>query len=140
MTQYARTYNKQARTLPSSQTKRILIVDDEPDINLTLKLALEEEGFKVDIFDDALVALDNFRKGLYDLLILDIKMPKMNGFELQREIRKIDSKVRVCFLTAGEMYYGVYPDIFEDQRNQFIRKPIENKELIKKVNAMMGSS
>jgi DNA-binding response OmpR family regulator len=140
MTQYAQTYNKQARTLPSSQTKRILIVDDEADINLTLKLALEEEGFKVVTFDDALVALDNFRKGLYDLLILDIKMPKMNGFELYRKIRKIDSKVKVCFLTAGEIYYDGYSNIFDDQKNQFIRKPIENKELIKKVNAMMGSS
>jgi DNA-binding response OmpR family regulator len=81
-------------------SKRILVVDDEADINLTLKLALEEEGFQVDTFDDdALVALDNFRKGLYDLLILDIKMPKMNGFELCRRIKKIDSKVRVCFLT-----------------------------------------
>lgn len=117
--------------------KKILIVDDEPDINLSLKVTLEQEGFKVDTFDDPLAALDNFRKRYYDLLILDIKMPKMNGFELYREIKKIDNKVRVCFLTAGEMYYGIYSDIFDDENNQFIRKPIENKELINRVSRIM---
>ncbi len=71
--------------------KRILVVDDEPDINLTIKTALEEENsFEVDTFDDPVIALDNFRKGVYDLLILDIKMPKMHRFEQYREIRKID--------------------------------------------------
>src|SRR5919198_4216739 len=101
---------------------RIFVVDDEPDINLSLKIALEENGFQVDAFDDPIVALDNFKRGIYDLLILDIKMPKMQGFELYRELRKIDDKVKVCFLTAGEMYYGAYSDIFDE--NQFIRKPI----------------
>ena len=80
--------------------KKILIVDDEPDVNLTLKMALEENSFEVDAFDNALSALENFRKGLYDLLILDIKMPNMNGFQLYREIKKIDDKVKICFLTV----------------------------------------
>ena len=61
-------------------------------------------------------------------------MPKMPGFELDREIRNIDNEVKIFFLTAGEMYYRAYPDIFDD--NQFIRKPIENKEL---VNGMINS-
>ena len=113
----------------------ILIVDDEPDINLLFKICLENNGFQVDTFDDPILALDNFKKGVYDLLILDIKMPKMHGFELYREIRKIDNKVKVCFLTAGEMYYGAYADIFNE--NQFIRKPIANKDLISKVNEMI---
>jgi len=117
--------------------KSVLIVDDEADINLSLKVTLEENGFEVNTFDDPIVALDNFRKGVYDLLILDIKMPKMHGFELYREIRKIDSQVKVCFLTAGEMYYGAYADIFNE--NQFIRKPIENKELINRVNEIINS-
>ena len=112
--------------------KILFIVDDEPDVKLALKIALEENGFKVDAFDDPIMALDNFRKEVYDLLILDIKMPKMHGFELYREIRKIDNEVKVCFLTAGEMYYGAYADIFNE--NQFIRKPIENEELIKIIN------
>jgi two-component SAPR family response regulator len=62
-------------------------------------------------------------------------MPKMNGFELYREIKKLDNKVKVCFLTAGEMYYGIYTDIFDE--NQFIRKPIENQELIKRLNKII---
>ena len=116
--------------------KTVLLVDDEPDVKLALKVALEENGFQVDTFDDPIIALDNFRNGVYDLLILDIKMPKMHGFELYREIRKIDNEVKVCFLTAGEMYYGAYDDIFNE--NQFIRKPIENKELLTRVNERIG--
>ena len=121
--------------MKSATMKTVLIVDDEPDVKLALKIALEENGFEVDAFDDTVMALDNFKKGVYDLLILDIKMPKMHGFELYREIRKIDSHVKICFLTAGEMYYGAYADIFNE--NQFIRKPIENKELINRVNEII---
>jgi DNA-binding response OmpR family regulator len=121
--------------MKSATMKTVLIVDDEPDVKLALKIALEENGFEVDAFDDPVMALEYFKKGVYDLLILDIKMPKMHGFELYREIRKIDSHVKICFLTAGEMYYGAYTDIFNE--NQFIRKPIENKELINRVNGII---
>src|ERR671933_1709309 len=123
--------------MKSATMKTVLIVDDEPDVKLALKIALEENGFEVDAFDDPILALDHFKKGVYDLLILDIKMPKMHVFEIYREIRKIDSQVKICFLTAGEMYYGVYDDIFNE--NQFIRKPIENKELINRVNEIINS-
>src|ERR671931_1603047 len=124
--------------MKSATMKTVLIVDDEPDVKLALKIALEENGFKADAFDDPIIALDNFRKGVYDLLILDIKMPKMHGFELYREIRKIDSQVKICFLTAGEIYYGAYADIFNE--NQFIRKPIENKELVKRIKEILDIS
>jgi two-component system response regulator ChvI len=117
--------------ISASMKKRILIVDDEPDVNLILKMVLEGNGFHVDTFDTPLLALEYFRKGLYNLVILDIKMPKMNGFELYREIRKIDEKIRTCFLTAGETYDPVYADISNQlDANCFIRKPIENQELI----------
>ena len=118
---------------------KILVVDDEPDINLTLKVALEDGGFKVDTFNDPMLALENFKARSYDLLILDIKMPNMNGFELYREIKKVDNKVKVCFLTAGEMYYGTHQDIFDTlDADCFIRKPVENKELIERVNKIMN--
>jgi DNA-binding response OmpR family regulator len=113
-----------------------MVVDDEADINLALKVFLEQNDFKVNTFTDPFVALENFRKGLYDLLILDIKMPEMHGFELYRELKKIDNKVKACFLTAGEMYYGAYTDIFNE--SQFIRKPIENGELIKRLYEIMN--
>jgi DNA-binding response OmpR family regulator len=126
-----------------NERKKILIVDDEQDVNLALKIALEEGNnyFEVDAFNDALSALENFRKGLYDLLILDIKMPKMNGFQLYREIKKIDDKVKVCFLTAGEMYFGAYADIFNEiDAKCFIRKPIENQELLKHLYEIINSN
>ena len=122
--------------------KRVLLVDDEPDLNLTIKIILEENGFKVDSFTDPLLALQNFKEqdGMYDMIILDIKMPEMNGFELYRQLKKIDHKAKVCFLTAGEMYYGVYTDIFNSlDAKYFIRKPIDNEELVEKVNNMISS-
>src|SRR5919197_3758790 len=92
----------------TSQTKerrRILVVDDEIDITLSLKTVLEGDQFEVDSFNDPISALNSFKAGLYDLLILDIKMPKMNGFQLYREIKNIDDKGKVCFLTAlSEMH------------------------------------
>ena len=84
--------------------KRVLVVDDELDSNLALKLVLEDNGFKVDTFTDPLLALENFKAGMYVLLILDTNMPKMNGTELYNEIKKIDNKARVCFLTATKTY------------------------------------
>ena len=74
----------------------------------------------------------------YDLVILDIKMHELNGFALYREIKRLDKKVKVCFLTAGEMYYGVYSDIFSSlPANCFIRKPIDNEELMKRINEII---
>jgi DNA-binding response OmpR family regulator len=65
-------------------------------------------------------------------------MPELNGFALYREIKKLDKKVKVCFLTAGEMYYDVYSDIFSSvPANCFIRKPIENEELLKRINEII---
>jgi DNA-binding response OmpR family regulator len=122
--------------------KRVLFVDDEPDHSLTLKMILEENGFKVDSFTDPLLALQNFKEqdSMYDMIILDIKMPEMNGFELYRQIKKIDDKVKVCFLTASEMDYGVYTDIVNSlDAKYFIRKPIDNEELVKRLNRILGT-
>lgn len=114
--------------------KRVLIVDDEPDVNLALRIVLEDNSFIVDSFNDPLRALENFKANLYDLIILDIKMPKKDGFEVYKEILKIDNKVKVCFLTAGDINYRSLKETFPTlEENQFIRKPIENIELIKQI-------
>ncbi len=125
--------------------KRVLLVDDEPDLNLTIKMILEENGFKVDSFTDPLSALENFKEesaGMYELLILDMKMPRINGFELYRQIKKIDDKVKVCFLTAGEMDYEQFRKelIPALDNNCYIQKPIENEMLIRRLNRIMASS
>src|ERR671930_2804740 len=84
--------------MDTESKKRILIVDDEPEITLLFNMALD--GFIVDSFNDPLLALSKFKQDFYDLAILDIVMPKMKGFELYKEIKKIDGKIRVCFLTG----------------------------------------
>lgn len=101
--------------------KKILIVDDESDICITFANVLEGNGFEVDTFDDPLLALQNFRKDIYDLLILDIKMNKMNGFELYKKINKIDNKVKVCFLAASSKFnYGAFKDVLSDLKKTVI--------------------
>jgi DNA-binding response OmpR family regulator len=119
--------------------KRILIVDDEPDVNLALRIVLEDNSFIVDSFNDPLRALENFKANLYDLIILDIKMPKKDGFEVYKEILKIDNRVKVCFLTAGDINYRSLKETFPTLgENQFIRKPIENIELIKQIQKIIN--
>jgi DNA-binding response OmpR family regulator len=119
-------------------SKRILVVDDEADTNTALHEILEQNGFIVDSYEDPFLALENFKPNFYDLLILDIKMPEMSGFSFYREIKKRDDKMKICFLTAGEMYYGSYSDIFSSlPANCFIRKPVTNDELLKHMDRIM---
>jgi len=119
--------------------KRILIVDDEPDVNLALRIVLEDNNFIVDSFNEPLRALENFKADMYDLAILDIKMPKKDGFEVYKEILKIDNRVKVCFLTAGDINYRSLKETFPAlDENQFIRKPIENIELIKQIHKIIN--
>ena len=118
-----------------------MVVDDEPDLISILEVVLEENGFEVDTYDDPIIALKSYRAGVYDLLILDIKMPKMDGFELYDEIKKIDNKIKVCFLTASEMYYKnsrreKYCSLDKDL---FIQKPIANEDLVDEINNMLNS-
>ena len=113
---------------------RILVVDDEPDLTEVSRLTLEDHGFKVDSFNDPYLALSKYRPGLYDLVILDIKMPNMDGFELYLEIKKIDNSANVCFITASEQYYEEFrkKEYYALDRNLFIRKPIRMDDLVKK--------
>ena len=121
--------------------KKILAVDDEPDLTKLCSLALEYHGFKVDTFNDPQEALSNYKPGYYDLVILDIKMPKMDGFELYDEIKKKDHKAKVCFLTASELYYEEFrkKEYCVLDRDLFIRKPIDNEELLRQVSKIMMS-
>ena len=111
-------------------------MDDESDITLTLGKGLEQGGYDVHAFNDPLVALSNFKQNTYDLLLLDIKMPNMTGFELYRKLRQIDSKVKVCFITAFETYYEKFKQEFFllEEVKGFIRKPIQTEELIRFTN------
>ena len=124
--------------------KRILLIDDESDITATLSIALEDYGFEVDSYNNPLAALSNFKLKYYDLAILDIKMPEMNGFELFGKIRKEDENLRICFLTAMSELREHMSDINELNpaldKSQVIRKPISNKDLLKDINRIINSS
>ncbi len=110
------------------------MVDDELDITLTLKIALEQSGFfQVEAFYESVLALSRFKAGAYDLAILDIKMPEMDGFELYRKLRKIDNKLKICFLTAAELnhYRETDSDIIDElEKDYFVAKPVETTDLI----------
>lgn len=113
---------------------RILLVDNEPDIALAFKIGLEDNGFVVNAFNDPEIASANFKDGLYDLLLLDIKMPKMNGIEFYQQMKQIDKKVKVCFITASEIHYyeKITKEVFPTLGvRRLIRKPIKIEDLVK---------
>jgi CheY-like chemotaxis protein len=124
----------------------ILLIDDEYDITLTIKSILEEAGFKVDSFTDPIIALNNYKINFYDLAILDIKMPKMDGFELYVRIREQDPKVKVCFLTASEFYYEKFRKKYFSElvklldKEYFIQKPIKKGDLIKYITTIINKN
>jgi CheY-like chemotaxis protein len=119
---------------------RILVVDDEPDINLVIKIMLErQKGFRVNSFDD--LALQSFKPGLYDLLLLDIKTPNMNGIDLYNKVRKIDENIKVCFMSANKYYYEKFRNQLTSSAEtnpSFLQKPFRYEELLGGVNKMMA--
>ena len=127
------------------QRAKILVVDDDHDVAITLKAILEGEEesskeFELDVFNDPGLALSNFKAGWYDLLLLDILMPKMNGFELYQQLKNIDDKVKVRFITAYEIYYRALRDLFPTiEVDCFIAKPIGKKELVTRIKSELKS-
>jgi DNA-binding NtrC family response regulator len=126
----------------SQVKKRILIVDDEQDVGNSIMIVLQEYGFDVDFFTDPLEALKNFKPDFYDLVILDIRMPKINGFELYDKFKSKDAKIKTLFLTAlgdVEAYSTpsnkVYPIMGE---RHFAKKPINNDDLLQQLYSLMN--
>ena len=125
----------QARKL----SKKILVVNDETDINTTVRQVLEDKGFKVDSYDPRL-ALENFKPQYYDLVLIDSKMPQMNGFVFYRGVKALDKKVKTCFLTAAEMQSEHHSDdslSSPPPPKSFIRIPIENERLLERIDEIM---
>ncbi|HYY50662.1 MAG TPA: response regulator, partial [Nitrososphaeraceae archaeon] len=128
---------------PPAFPKRILIVDDDPDITLALSTVLEDNGYTVCAFNDPADALSKFtRSGAYDLLIIDIVMPNMDGFEFYEKVKKIDNRVKACFITAYDVHSEALREIYPDfEIDCFMKKPIENEDLLRKVmNATLQES
>ena len=113
------------------------MVDDNPDITLTVKLGLEASGLlEVDTFNDPELAVSSFKPGLYDLALLDFKMPKMYGYELYDEMKKIDNKLKTCFMIATYQDYEALRAAFPTVEVEcYIQKPVEIKDLVRRINA-----
>jgi two-component system, OmpR family, response regulator ChvI len=133
--------------------KRILLVDDEPDITMAISIALEADGFEVHSYNSPKLALFNFKPDYYDLAILDIMMPEMDGFRLYNQMKNIDSRIEICFITAADKTYYEGPQQEQKQNKGvqekispeycalneeiFIQKPISNGDLIREIKKRM---
>jgi DNA-binding NtrC family response regulator len=120
-----------------------MAVDDEQDITMTLKVGLDVDGpFDLDMFNDSKSALRSYKPNFYALVLIDIRMPCMSGFELYEELKKIDPAVRVCFLTASEMYHEEVREREHSglSNDLFIQKPILTDDLITKINKKINST
>jgi DNA-binding response OmpR family regulator len=120
-----------------SNGKRILIIDDEVDINNLFKLYLEDYGYIVDAFTDPIDALYSFKKNTYDLVLLDLKMPKMNGILLYEKLHSIDPDLVFCFITADREYVEHLKNSFRNIEKFVIYKPIHLSELGKKIHFLL---
>jgi DNA-binding response OmpR family regulator len=117
-------------------SKVVLIVDDDPDMTSIFSLGLQDEGFEVYTYNDPLEVLSQFRPNVYDLLLVDISMPIMNGIDLSRQLLELDPNVKICFITAGEANIEVLRELYPTRDiGCFIRKPVTIDQLVRRVKA-----
>jgi DNA-binding response OmpR family regulator len=130
--------DKTVKNKDKTVKNKIFLVDDEIDACLTFKNMLEENGFDIDAYDKPQYALQNFKSGIYDLVVLDIKMPKIDGVKIYQEIRQIDKRVKVCFITASEEYYTKqFPELKEEEC--FMQKPISMDNFIGRIKLALAN-
>ena len=123
----------------TSSSATILIIDDELDITLTFKSALKHNGFKVDVYNDPVLALSYFKPNFYDLLLIDINMPHMNGFKLCEELLKIDANPKVCFMSAGQINQEALREVHPTKNiGCFINKPVAIDYLVSRLKAELN--
>ena len=123
-----------------AEKTRALLVDDEPDVVYLVKRGLQRNGFGVDGYTDPILALQNFKGGVYGLFLLDIKMPKIDGIELFNRIHKEDDNLKVCFFSASEYLTSNLKDRFINSPDKFlfISKPISIPEMIKQIKQFLS--
>lgn len=126
----------------ANHSSKILVVDDEQDIVFTLKTILTEAGFSVDAFTDPSIAFDMFRPNKYDLIVLDIRMPGLNGFELYMKLLEQDSSIKVLFLTAVNefsMYVKFKSNVSPmSGKRYYLQKPVDLTKLLQRVDDMLS--
>jgi CheY-like chemotaxis protein len=129
-------YNRASTSQPFPEEKKTLVVNDEPDVTTMLKMTLERVGFSVDTFNDPVLALKSYKPHLYDLVILDVIMPELDGLELYTQLKRKDSGINICFLTASSEPYR--EELLKEKYNQlsrdlFLEMPLPTSELIHEV-------
>jgi CheY-like chemotaxis protein len=128
-------YSRASTTQPVEK-KKILVINDEPDVTTMLKMTLERVGLRVDTFNDPVLALKSYKPHLYDLVILDVIMPEVDGLELYTQLKRKDSGINICFLTASSEPYR--EELLKEKYNQlsrdlFLEMPLPTSELIREV-------
>ena len=136
---------KRNTSLHKKSRKRILIVDDEPDTCIVYQMVLQDAGYECKSYTDSVKALQEFRHDYYDLILLDIKMPVLNGFELCKKIRELDKTAKIIFITASEGYYEQlrtqsYPELDDDTNLKYVQKPIANDDLVRLVYTLIATN
>lgn len=138
MTDQKETITKVSSTMRPSESYLVMLVDDDRDITEVLKLGLEGLGFSVDTYNDPLIALSEFKSEKYDIALLDIRMPKVTGFEIYRKLKAIDPKLKFCFLTAFEIRDSEFGIMFPDiKATKLLRKPVSISVLVKVLNELI---
>jgi DNA-binding response OmpR family regulator len=120
-----------------AQLRRILVVDDNSDIAFTLRLGLEngDATMRVYNYDNPIEALGDFIPNFYDLVLLDVNMPLMNGFELCQKLLQKDINIKVCFMTSGEVNMNAAREVHPLKTlGCFIKKPIATSALLRRIN------
>jgi CheY-like chemotaxis protein len=133
-------YSRASTSQPFLEKKKILVVNDEPDVTTMLKMTLERVGFSVDTFNDPVLALKSYKPHLYDLVILDVIMPELDGLELYTQLKRKDSGINICFLTASSEPYR--EKLLKEKYNQigrdlYLEMPLPTSELIREVKKRM---
>jgi DNA-binding NtrC family response regulator len=119
--------------------KKILVIDDDIGTSIFFKICLEDAGYYVEIYNDPIKLLEDFEAGFYDLLISDIRMPKINGFELASRIKQMDKNIKICLVTAFEGYYESIIETYKElDLNCLIKKPINKPNFLEIVNKKLN--
>ena len=132
------TNSQKEKMITSNRTlsKSILLIDDDPDVTTVFGLGLQDEGFDIYTYNDPLEALSQFKPNFYDLLLIDINMPKMNGIDLSVKMLELDTNVKICFITAGDANIEVLRELYPTRSiGCYIKKPVTIDQLVKRIKA-----
>ena len=118
--------------------KRVLLIDDDKDINNLFKIYLEKNGrYQIDAYTDPIDALYYFKKGLYDLVLLDLKMPQIDGITMYQQLKKIDNNTSICLITADIAHLEQLKEKIPNIEKYVIYKPILLKNLKDKIDSLL---